>query len=121
MKEQSVIRVFDFTEYPGPRYILQGEDSGEKFYLDFVKPAFEKALENKGILEIDLDYTAGYAPSFIDETFGNLVYDFNMQSIRDHIKIKSDDEPHWIDLINDDIYPKWLKKKKAGQPRKPDA
>jgi hypothetical protein len=68
------IKVLDFTEYPGVRYIAQGEDTGERFYIAKIKPAFEQCiLENKKLV-VDLDDTAGYASSFLDECFGNNFY-----------------------------------------------
>ncbi len=120
MKSLSVIKVFDFAEYPGPRYRKQGEDSGELFYNKVFKEAFENAVELKEVLTIDLDYTAGYAPSFIDEIFGSLVYDFEFDNIKSYLNIKSQEEPHWVNFVELDVWPKWIKKKNAGEPRKPE-
>ena len=119
MKEIKKIKILDYTEYPGPRYKSQGLDSGEDYYLKILKVNFEEALKGNSQLIVDLDDTAGYPPSFIDEIFGNLVYDFDYEVIIENIKIISDDEPDWKELVEKNIWPKWKQKKDDGQPRKP--
>lgn len=116
--EHIVIKVLDFTEYPDVRYIEQDENSGEQFYKDVVKLNYSKAISENKILTVDLDNTAGYASSFLDEAFGNLVYDFEYDKIQNHLKIKSEQEPDWINIILNEILPSWKKKKDKGNPRK---
>ena len=118
--EKILIRVIDFTEYPGVRYKHQGNnDTGEDFYYNVVKPSFEKALKENKLLIVDLDGTAGYASSFLDESFGNLVYDFPFEKIKSHLEIRSFEEPDWVDVINNETLTDWKRKKDDDQPRKP--
>ena len=117
--KKEIVKILDYSEYPGPRYITQGLDSAEQFYYDVLKKPFENAIKNNFILVVDLDNTAGYAPSFIDEIFGNLVYDFDFKDIPKHLEIKSNDEPDWKDLVKKNILKKWKQKKDDNQPRKP--
>lgn len=65
------IKVLDFTEFPGPRHESIGPFSGEKFRDEVIL----KALAEHDIAEIriDLDGTAGYGSSFLEEAFGGLV------------------------------------------------
>jgi len=115
-----LVRVLDFTEYPGVRYKEQGDnDTGEDFYFKIINPSFQKALEENKMLEIDLDGTAGYASSFLDESFGNLVYDFPYNEILSRLVIKSNEEPDWIDIIIKESLVDWKRKKDDNQPRKP--
>ena len=93
------IKVLDFTEYPGVRYIGQGDDTGEQYYYEHIKPSFENCIKENKILVVDLDDTAGYASSFLDECFGNLVYDFDFDEIKKRLKIISTQEPDWIEVI----------------------
>lgn len=118
LKEDIKIKVLDYTEYPEVRYIGQDDFSGEGYYYDVIKPAFEKAVNNKCKLIVDLDDTAGYGFSFIDEAFGNLVYDFDYSKIHETLQIISDIEPDWIDIIKNDILVKWKEKKDKNFPRK---
>lgn len=118
-KELIKIRVLDFAEYPGVRYIEQGDDTGEAFYMEIIKPQFQKCIDGDKILEVDLDGTAGYASSFLDECFGNLVYDFDYDEIIKRLKIVSKEESDWEDIIFNETLPEWLRKKNDGQPRKP--
>lgn len=114
------IRILDFTEYPGVRYIGQGEDTGEEFYIEKIKPAFQKCIDENKKLVVDLDNTAGYASSFLDECFGNLVYDFPYEEIVNRLEIISTQEPDWIEVIFDETLPQWKRKKDDGEPRKPN-
>jgi len=86
----------DFSKTPGTRYIKQGPCSGEKFRTSCLIPALEKY----DLLIVDLDGTAGYGSSFIDEAFGGLIRreGFNAEDLLRRIKIKSDEE---IELIAD--------------------
>lgn len=114
------IRILDYTEYPGPRYVSQGVDSGEEYYHTVLQEKFAESLKENAKLKVDLDATAGYAPSFIDEIFGNLVYDFEYDQIFGLLEVKSETEPDWIKLVFENILPKWKKKKDDKQPRKPE-
>lgn len=69
---------------------------------------------------VDLDNTAGYASSFLDEAFGNLAYDFGKQAVLEYLEIISTQEPDWISIIRDETIPEWDEKKRKGIPRKPD-
>lgn len=117
MKE-ILIKVIDFTEYPDVRYIEQDEYSGEEYYYKVIKPAFTEALHENKILCVDLDNTAGYASSFLDEAFGNLVYDFDYKDVLKHLKIISLEEPDWVDIIMHDVLKDWKEKKDLGKQRK---
>jgi hypothetical protein len=58
----------DFSRTPGPRYVWQGNWSGEKFRQRLVKELgrYERVI-------VDLDGTRGFGSSFLDEAFGGLV------------------------------------------------
>lgn len=57
----------DFTRYPGGRYRTDGKFSGERFREDLLIPAV-----SQGEVVIQLDGTAGYGSSFLEEAFGGL-------------------------------------------------
>lgn len=116
--EKILIKVTDFTEYPDVRYRDQDTHSGEEYYYDVINPNFKLALSENKILIVDLDNTAGYASSFLDEAFGNLVYDFDFELIKRHLDIISKQEPDWKKIILQEILHLWKKKKDAGKPRK---
>ena len=105
----------DFSEYPKLRYCSLSEDSAEKFYHEKLNAAFEDAYSKKIILVVNIDYTAGYTSSFLDEAFGNLVYDFGLNLVKDFLKIISEDEPYWIDMIANETFPQWEERRKKGQ------
>ncbi len=64
-------------------------------------------MSNNDKLIIDLDNTGGYASSFLDEAFGNLVFDFTLEKVKDKIEIISIQEPHWKDMILDKTFKEW--------------
>jgi hypothetical protein len=109
LKQFSIAK--DFTIYPGPRYKIQGEDSGQKFFEDILDSLMRNAIQEKFTLEINLDGTAGYASSFLDEAFGNLVMKYGKENVIKHLVIISIMEPDWIDMIFNETIPEWEKKR----------
>lgn len=106
------IRVVDFDEYPGLRHCTISEFSGEEFYHSVLNAAFKEALEKGEKIVIDLDNVDAYASSFLDEAFGNLVYDFTLKNVSKFVEINSNDEPHWIKMIQEETYIQWEDRRK---------
>lgn len=103
----------DYTEYPGLRHCSVSDFSGEDFYHKILNKLFKDALENKEQISIILDGTTGYASSFLDEAFGNLVYDFTLENVKKYVKIISKEEPHWKDMIEKQTYNQWEERRKC--------
>ena len=111
MKKEIEIKVIDFAEYPGPRYKSQGPNSGQEFYEKILKIKFQEVLDNNyNFLIVDLDGTAGYASSFIDEAFGNLLNDYKYEVVKKKLKIVSLEEESWEDVIFNETLPQWFNK-----------
>jgi len=72
---------------------------------------FTEAYCDGKILSIVLDGADGYASSFLDEAFGNLVYDFGITIVLDSVEIISNEEPEWIDMIVNDTCHQWQKRR----------
>lgn len=93
----------DFTPTPGPRYIRESDidNSGESFRKKILYPAFKKALEEKKRIIVDLDGTAGYGTSFLEESFGGLIREekIEYQTIINNLEIISKEEEFLIDDI----------------------
>lgn len=91
----------DYSPTPGPRYIKEGDNSGELFRQQILFPAFKKALEEKRKIKVDLDGTAGYGTSFLEESFGGLIRVENMdnKTIINNLEIISNEE----EFLKDDI------------------
>lgn len=92
----------DYSPTPGPRYIKEGDNSGEYFRQTKLFPAFKQALIEGKKVVVDLDGTAGYGTSFLEESFGGLIRVENMEykSIVDNLELISIEE----DFLKDDIY-----------------
>ena len=105
------INIINFSEYPGPRYKSQGNSSGEEFYIKVLNPAFAECYRNKEILEVYLDGTAGYPSSFLDEAFGELVYDFSLEVVKRFLKIKTDRYLRHESMILKETFPQWENKR----------
>lgn len=102
----------DFDKYPGLRtYDISREKSGEYFYHQILNEKFYEALTTNKKLVVNLDGTAGYPPSFIDEAFGRLVYDFGADLVKCHLEIISDEEPIWRDAIFGKTLTNWTERK----------
>ena len=102
----------DFTEYPALRHCNISDKSGEEFYHTILNNAFKESYERKEKIKVCLDNTAGYASSFLDEAFGNLVYDFTLEVVKSYIEIISEQEPHWKDMIENETFAEWEKRRK---------
>lgn len=91
----------DFSLTPGPRYIKEGLNSGELFRNEILFPMLKKAIEEDIKIVVDLDGTAGYGTSFLEEAFGGLIreekMDYNLISSK--IEIISNEEDFLIDDI----------------------
>jgi hypothetical protein len=110
--------IAEYSEYPGPRYCNQGSFSGEHFYHTALNESFGNAFLGDAILTIDLDGTAGYASSFLDEAFGSLIFDFSLAIVKDHLRIISKQEPDWKDLIENTIFSDWEERRRKNEPPK---
>jgi hypothetical protein len=91
----------DFSKTPGPRYISEGMYSGEHFRDSCLYDKVKQAIEEGTILKVYLDNTLGYATSFLEEAFGGLIIerDLNYYDIRKVLKIVSTEEEYLIDDI----------------------
>jgi STAS-like domain of unknown function (DUF4325) len=116
--EKQTYFITEFTEFPGPRYCDQGDFSGENFYHTKLNKCFYNALINGKILSIVLDGTAGYASSFLDEAFGNLVFDFTLECVKKNLEIISIEEEDWKIMIENEVYLDWEKRRKSNKPAK---
>ncbi|CCG52960.1 Protein of unknown function [Flavobacterium indicum GPTSA100-9 = DSM 17447] len=97
----------NFSEYPGLRHCKISDKSGEEFYHSVLNEKFYEVFSNDEKLIVDLDNTGGYASSFLDEAFGNLVFDFTLEKVKNKIEIISTQEPHWKDMILDKTFKEW--------------
>ena len=111
--EEEKLRVIDFTEYPGPRYSSQTRDntSGESFYVNKLNPRFYDCYKNKKILVVDLDGTSGYPSSFLDEAFGELVYDFSLAVVKKYLRINTVRNKIRKEKILEETFPQWEKRR----------
>jgi len=113
MKTISVSR--DFSEFPNLRHCSISDNSGEEFYHKVLNRAFVEVLNKNEKLCVNLDETAGYASSFLDEAFGNLVYDFTLAIVEKNIEVVSAQEPHWKEMILTQTFPQWEERRKNGK------
>lgn len=86
----------DFSSKPGPRYTKEGDHSGEKFREEILLPKLKEAQSTGCTLLIDLDGTAGYGTSFLEEAFGGLIRKNGLSfgEINSILEIKSEEEEY---------------------------
>ncbi|WP_299065540.1 STAS-like domain-containing protein [uncultured Polaribacter sp.] len=89
----------DFSETPGARYKTDGDFSGEDFFEKILEPKFLKIKDTKNVLFVNLDNTAGYATSFLDEAFGGLARKYGKELVLQKINFVSIEEPYLIEEI----------------------
>ncbi|GGG35372.1 hypothetical protein GCM10011532_18970 [Christiangramia forsetii] len=86
----------DFSPFPGSRYMSEGKHSGEEFRNNLLAPAFKKALEENKKVIVNLDGTAGYGTSFLEEIFGGLIREnnFDYTEVINRLEIISNEEDY---------------------------
>jgi hypothetical protein len=104
-----------FSEYTGLRHCNISDNSGEEFYHKVLNKAFKEAYEQKEKLIVSLDKVDGYASSFLDEAFGNLVYDFTLEIVTKYIDVISEQEPHWKEMIQTKTFKQWEERRRNKQ------
>lgn len=108
----------DFSEDTGLRTSDLSDFSGEDFYHILLNEKFYQSSIIGEKLIVDLDFTSGYAPSFLDEAFGNLVFDFGIKYVREFLEIKSIEEPYLKEMIIDTTFKQWdIRRKKNQEPK----
>lgn len=105
-----------YSETTGIRYHEQSDFSGEDFYHDKLNDLFFDCYNSGDILYLDLDGgDDGFTPSFLDESIGNLIYDFTLRIVSQRLKIISNWEPYWVTEVEGKSYPKWEKRRLTGE------
>ncbi len=89
----------EFTDTPGPRKCSEGEDSGQEFLEDLLRPRFLSARDANAILHINLDGAVGYPTSFLEEAFGGLAREFGSATVQRILEITCNDEPYLREQI----------------------
>ena len=87
MSTQVISIAKDFSPTPAGRYRSDGPFPGEKFRDDLLLPALRRDAEH---VTVELDGTAGFGSSFLEEAFGGLVRcGINPATLRQRLKINS--------------------------------
>ena len=115
--EEITIKVRDqFSEFPGLRLHNESPNvSGEDFYHKILNEKFYDAFKSNKHLVVDLDETAGYTPSFLDEAFGRLAFDFGLDAVKRTLIIVSKDEPSWENMIFDSTLILWERRRRENK------
>lgn len=79
----------EFSRFPAGRFRSDGPWSGQKFREDVLVPALKEHVP----VDIELDGTAGYGSSFLEEAFGGAVRELRLSRAEADrlIQLRSDD------------------------------
>ena len=93
MSERRIEIAKQFSRYPGGRYRRDGAHSGEAFREDVLLPALKEAVKSGTRLVVVLDGTEGYPSSFLEEAFGGLIreHDLDPELLETLLVIEADD------------------------------
>jgi hypothetical protein len=91
----------DFSPTPGSRFIREGEHSGEHFRQSVLAPRLQEAKLAATVLTVEMDGTAGYGTSFLEEAFGGLIrHDgFSLAELKACLYLVSREEPYLVDDV----------------------
>jgi len=94
----------EFTTTPSARKVSEGKFSGFEL-REILTPLICEAIRNRQHFTVNLDGTAGYGTSFLEEVFGGLVRDehFSKNDLKKYLIIISEEDPDLIDEIWEDI------------------
>jgi hypothetical protein len=87
----------EFSRWPGGRYRRQGPHSAEELRKLMIGRLADAVLAGEQ-LEVDLDGSAGYAASFLEEAFGGLVREVGTSGVS-LITLKSEEQPEILEEI----------------------
>jgi len=86
----------NFSRTPGPRSRDEGDFSGQQFREDLLWPQVKDAIAQGHTLTINLDGTAGYGTSFLEEAFGGLIREHGLsyEQLRATLTFESNEESY---------------------------
>lgn len=89
----------DFTKTPGARYISEGPFSGELFRKQCLEKLFEDSSSEEKI-KVILDGTAGYATSFLEESFGGLARLYGAERVLSRLLLVSEEDKALLEEVD---------------------
>jgi STAS-like domain of unknown function (DUF4325) len=93
----------EFKDNPGARDREDGPNSGQEFLEDLFIDRFNKAINEKYIILVDLTGVWGYPSSFVSGSFGKLSMERGAELLLSYLKFKSDNNPLNIDKVINEI------------------
>ncbi|WP_371734335.1 STAS-like domain-containing protein [Acidisphaera sp. S103] len=86
---EETIRVAVYAPAPGGRFASDGPFSGEWFRETVLRPALSRAISHGTKVRVELDGTAGYGSSFLEEAFGGLIRtkEFLPRDVEQHLLV----------------------------------
>ena len=106
----------DYSPLTGLRYCNRSAHSGEDFYHTRLNSWFASSYQDQEEMTIVLDGGEdGYGPSFLDEAFGNLVYDFSLDVVKRWLHIESSGDAEWGESIENETFPIWEQNRKNNE------
>ncbi len=90
----------EFGRTPSARKDEEGKLSGMEL-RGILKPLIYQCINANEILVVDLDGTAGYGTSFLEEVFGGLIRieGFSFRDLKQYVEFKTDEDPELEDEI----------------------
>lgn len=89
----------DFSDCPGGRYKLSGNNSGEEFRDKILEKEYLKVVNNDDYIVIDLDDCMGFPSSFLDESFGELGRKYGGINVVSKLHFISNDQPGLVQIV----------------------
>lgn len=63
----------EFSPYPSGRFPKDGQFNGERFRLEHLAPALEKAIQAGSKVVVNIDGVRSFGSSFLEEAFAGLI------------------------------------------------
>lgn len=95
--KDTIVIAKEFGDTAGARDYEDGDYSGKEFYDNFLLPRFNKAIEGRYALLIDIDGFWGWPSSFVSGSFGLLSKEKGAEKVLKHLRFKCDSNPMKIE------------------------
>ncbi len=105
----------EFGKTPSARIEEEGKLSGREL-RNILIPMIRQSLSDGQRFTIDMDGTAGYGTSFLEEVFGGLIRiaGFSLHDLEMCLIIKSNEDPDLVDEVWEDIRDAEEEKQRKG-------
>jgi len=94
-----ILKIEDFSEFPGGRYRTDGDFSGEQYREDIINPIINEYDK----IEIDFQNAFVLIPSFLDESIGHYVEQLGLEKFEEKFSFRYKEDSNFKIFLDEVI------------------